>query len=90
MYSLIFSMKSDKQLSKMNKSICAFLISWLLKNVDNTDNPRIYGKGLLGDKSGEWRYRIGDFRAFCEIDDGKKYVLVLSIGHRKNVYKTKR
>lgn len=87
MYSLLFSKKSDKQLSKMDNSVRSILLTWLLKNIDNTKDPRIHGKGLLGDKSGEWRYRIGDYRVLCEIDDKKKIVVVLSIGHRKDVYK---
>ena len=44
------------------------------------------GKGLIENKSGEWRYRIGDYRVICEIQDEEIIVLVLEIGHRKNIY----
>ena len=58
----------------------------LLKNVDRCKNPRMHGKGLICNRSGEWRYRVGDYRAFCEIRDGERVVLVLEIGHRRDIY----
>ena len=51
-----------------------------MKIQDNT------GKGLIENKLGEWRYRIGDYRVICEIQDEKIIVLVLEIGHRRNIY----
>lgn len=70
----------------MDNNIRMILVTWLIKNIDNCDNPRQHGKGLIGDKSGEWRYRIGDYRALCEINDNEKTVVVLSIAHRKKIY----
>jgi mRNA interferase RelE/StbE len=45
-----------------------------------------FGKGLVGNKSGLWRYRVKDYRLICPIEDGHLVVLVLRTGHRKNVY----
>ncbi len=50
-------------------------------------DPRMRGKALVGDKKGLWRYRVGDYRVMCQIDDGRLVVLVIAIGHRKEVYR---
>ena len=62
------------------------IVGWIEKNIEGCENPRLHGKGLLGNKSGQWRYRIGDYRIVCEIRDNEVVVLVLEVGHRKNIY----
>ncbi len=59
---------------------------YLYKKVQNMENPRQLGKPLSGDMSGFWRYRVEDYRVICEIIDGELLVLVIKIGHRKEVY----
>ena len=86
-YKLFFSERAKKQLKKLDKKIASLIIGWLEKNVDKSENPRLHGKGLVGNKSGEWRYRIGDYRVICKIEDEIVTVLVLEIGHRKEIYK---
>jgi mRNA interferase RelE/StbE len=51
-----------------------------------TENPRNFGKELSANKAGLWRYRFADIRIVCKIDDAIVTVLVLRVGHRKNVY----
>ena len=85
-YKVVFTEKSKKQLSKLDKSVSALIIGWIEKNIEGCENPRIHGKGLLGNKSGQWRYRIGDYRAICQIRDEEIIILVLEIGHRKHIY----
>lgn len=63
------------------------ITSWIGKHLDGIDDPRIYGKGLSGDHSGEWRYRVGDYRILCIIKDDVLVIEVFSIGHRSDVYK---
>lgn len=63
------------------------VFAWLLKNVDGCSDPRAHGKGLTADKSGKWRYRVGDYRVLCAIEDEKLVVLALEIGHRRSVYR---
>ena len=58
-------------------------VSW---NLQDCQNPRLHGKGLTANRSGQWRYRIGDYRLLCQIDDGKLVILALSVGHRREVY----
>ena len=85
-YRVVFTERAKKQLSKLDKSISALLLGWIEKNIEGCENPRIHGKGLLGNRSGQWRYRIGDYRVICEIIDEEIVVLVLEIGHRKHIY----
>ena len=85
-YRVEFTEKSKKQLFKLDKSVSALIIGWIEKNIEGCENPRIHGKGLLGSKSGQWRYRIGDYRAICQIRDEEVIILVLEVGHRKHVY----
>lgn len=87
MWRLEFSKRADKQLSKMDTSTRRIIITWLLKNIDGCADPRAHGKGLTSNRSGQWRYRIGDYRVLCEIRDNDLVVLALEIGHRREVYK---
>ena len=85
-YKLVFSERAKRQLKKLDKKIASLIIGWLEKNVDGCENPRLHGKGLTGNKSGEWRYRIGNYRVICKIEDKEIIVIVLEIGHRKEIY----
>ena len=59
---------------------------FLRGKLSTTDNPRQTGKALTGRYAGLWRYRIGDYRLICQIEDARLVVLVVKIGHRRNVY----
>lgn len=85
-YRIVFTDSAKKQLKKLDKYTAALIIGWLDKNIEGCENPRQHGKGLVENKSGQWRYRIGDFRVICEIKDEEIIVLVLEIGHRREIY----
>ena len=85
-YKVIFTERAKKQLKNLDKHIAALIIGWLEKNIQNCENPRLHGKGLVENKSGQWRYRIGDYRVICEIQDKEIIVLVLEVGHRREIY----
>lgn len=85
-YKVVFTELAKKQLKKLDKYVAALIIGWIEKNLQDCDNPRIHGKNLIANKSGQWRYRIGDYRIICEIIDDEITILVLEIGHRKNIY----
>ena len=85
-YKVIFTEKAKKQLKKMDKYTAALIIGWLEKNIENCENPRVHGKGLVENKSEQWRYRIGNYRVICEIQDENIIVLVLEIRHRREIY----
>jgi len=85
-YHVEISKGALKQLKKMDKFTATFILSWLKKNIEGCSNPRIHGKALSQDLHGQWRYRVGDYRIICEIIDDNVIVLVLSIGHRRDIY----
>ncbi len=85
-YKVIFTGRAKKQLKKLDKHIAALIIGWLEKNIQNCENPRLHGKGLVENNSGQWRYHIGNYRVICEIQDKEIVVLVLEVGHRKEIY----
>lgn len=85
-YKVIFTEKAQKQLKKLDRQTSALIIGWLEKNIENCENPRVHGKGLVENKSGQWRYRVGNYRVICEIQDKEIIVLVLEVGHRKEIY----
>lgn len=85
-YKVILSEKARKALKKLDKQTSSLIIGWIEKNLEGCENPRIYGKGLTSNRSGQWRYRIGDYRLICEIQDKKIIIYVLEVGHRKRIY----
>ena len=82
-YKLVPTPKFKKQLKKLDpfteKQIKAYL-----KGV--VDNPRAKGKGLSANRTGQWRYRIGNYRAIVNIKDEALIILALEVGHRRDIY----
>ena len=79
-----------KQLSKLDKPTAKLILSWLRKNIDGCDDPRAHGKALVGNLAGSWRYRVGDYRVLCEIQDAELVVLAFEVSHRREVYRRRR
>lgn len=86
-WKLKYSDKARKQLRKLDATQRAIILSWMDKNIDGCDDPRTQGKGLVDNHAGEWRYRVGDFRILCDIQDDRLVVLAFKIAHRSKVYK---
>ena len=87
-WKLRYSKRADKQLEKLDKSVSKIITHWLLKNINDCDDPRKFGKLLTGgDLAGQWRYDIGDYRVICDIQDKNVVVLALNVGHRSKIYK---
>jgi len=78
--------KSEKELSKLDKETQIKITNFLLK-LEKSANPRESGRPLKGDLGLFWRYRIGDYRIISQIKDATVTVFVLSVGHRKEVYR---
>ena len=85
-YVLEYTKEALKDLKKLDNSVARVIFAWLKKNVDGCSDPRAHGKGLAANRSGQWRYRVGNYRIICKIEDEKVIVLVLTIGHRSTVY----
>ena len=85
-YTVKMNDKEKKQLSKLDKHTAKLIASWIYKNLVDCEDPRSHGKGLTANRSGQWRYRIGDYRLICDINDSELVILAVSIGHRRDVY----
>lgn len=78
--------KAVKSLAKIDRKQAAKIWQFLEDELPAMENPRSKGKALQGNLKGAWRYRVGDYRLICNILDDKVIVLVLEIGHRKEIY----
>lgn len=76
--------RARKELRSLDKRIQRRIFSYLRERT--TENPRNFGKQLSGNMAGLWRYRIEDFRVICRLEDEKLTVVVVAVGHRKEIY----
>lgn len=77
----------NREFKKLDRYTQRMIKSWIMKNLEGCENPRQHGKGLTANRKGQWRYRIGDYRLICHIEDDKLVLLALTVGHRKSIYK---
>ena len=82
-----YSPDAIRQLNKLDQPIRRKLFRYLEEHIQGCKNPRHFGAALVANLSGFWRYRVGDYRIICEIQEEKVIVLVLIIGHRREIYK---
>lgn len=85
-YTVVIERNALKQLSKIDNSQRILLLSYIKKNLDGTSNPRATGKPLKGNLKDYWRYRIGNFRIIADIVDQEVRIIIIDIGHRKEIY----
>lgn len=76
-----------KTLNKLDRFTKRIIVEWIEKNLQDCDDPRIHGKPLATNRAGQWRYKVGDYRIIAKIEDNRLIILVLSIGHRRDIYK---
>jgi mRNA interferase RelE/StbE len=83
-----FDESSKKELSKLDRQIAHRIVSFLRARVASSTQPRALGEALHGERFGElWKYRVGDYRVIAKIEDEVLRVLVVRIGHRREVYR---
>ena len=85
-YSVETTERFDKEFKKLDKYTQRMIKAWIDKHLADCQNPRAFGKGLTANRSGQWRYRIGDYRLICNIQDDKLVILALSVGHGSMIY----
>ncbi len=79
---------AEKQLGKLDRQVAQRIKSFLRERVAVLENPRSIGDALKGSELGEfWKYRVGDWRLICEIQDKQILITVLSLGNRREVYR---
>ena len=86
-YQLVTTDKFDKAFKKLDRQTQKIIKAWLDKNLMNCTDPRIHGKGLTSNRSGQWRYRVGDYRILAEIQEERLVLVLIDIGHRSRIYK---
>lgn len=85
-YRVKFTERALKQLKKLDKYTAKLILAWIQKNLEGCSNPRQHGKSLIADMRGQWRYRVGNYRLIAEISDNTVTILIINIGHRKDIY----
>ena len=85
-YKVEFTKNAVKDLKKLDKQISLFIMAWVRKNLEGCSNPREHGKGFVANRSGQWRYRVGTYRLIAEIQEERVVILLLGIGHCRDVY----
>jgi mRNA interferase RelE/StbE len=76
-----------KQLNKLDKPVSCRILKFLVERVEKLDDPRTIGGRLQGTLSEFWKYRVGDYRLICSLENDRLVLLVLRIGHRGEIYK---
>lgn len=83
-----FSISADRELTKLDPQHANRILKFVHERLAKLDNPRSIGKPLHGSRLGEfWRYRVGEFRLICKLEDDRLVVLILQVGHRKEIYR---
>lgn len=83
-----YSKEAVRQLRKMDPTDSKRVRDWMRRNIDGCDDPRVHGKGLTANRSGEWRYRVGNWRVLAYLNDGVVTVEVFRVMHRREVYRS--
>ncbi|MEJ7795117.1 MAG: type II toxin-antitoxin system RelE/ParE family toxin [Nocardioides sp.] len=84
-FAVEWTRRSRKELSNLDPQVARTLVHFMAERVHGCDDPRSLGKTLR--ESDLWRYRVGDYRILCLIEDDRLLVLVVELGHRRQVYR---
>jgi len=85
-WNIEFDDAAAKELRKLDKQAQRDILKYLRERIGTDEDPRRFGKPLSRNLAGLWRYRVRDYRLICIIEDDKLVVLVLRVGHRRDVY----
>ena len=82
------SAQLSRELAKLDQQQRKRILKFLRDRLASLDNPRSIGQALHGSELGEfWKYRVGDYRLICKIEDERLLILVLRVGHRREIYR---
>ena len=79
--------RAARALRKLDRQTSERIVRFLAERIASSNDPRALGEALAGPLRGYWRYRVGDYRIVCDIQDSKITVLVLDIGNRREIYR---
>jgi mRNA interferase RelE/StbE len=87
-WTIRLSDRAHQDLSRLDHQLVRRIYRFLFGRLAKLEDPRSVGDALRGSKFGEyWKYRVGDYRLICKIEDDRLLVLVLRIGHRREIYR---
>lgn len=86
-YEIRFSPSAKKKFDKLDRYTQLLIAKWMMKHIESVKDPTVFAKPLTANRVGQWRYRIGDYRLIALIEDDKLIVLVIDVGHRREIYK---
>lgn len=78
---------AERQLRKLDRPVRDRLLGYLDDRIEGCKNPRHFGEPLKGEMAGLWRYRVGDYRIICKLEDKRLVVVALAVGHRREIYR---
>lgn len=87
-WTIDYTDKAIAQLGKIDRQNAKRIMNFLDGRVTLLDDPRSTGKALTGPLGGLWRYRVGDYRVICALENAVLQILVIEIGHRKDIYRS--
>ena len=79
--------RARRELRQLDRQVQRTILRYFSERIATDDDPRRFGKPLRHELQGLWRYRIGDYRAVCQIENDQLVVLVLAVNHRRQVYR---
>ncbi|MEO8504389.1 MAG: type II toxin-antitoxin system RelE/ParE family toxin [Acidobacteriota bacterium] len=83
-----FDRRAAKELERIDRQDAQRIVVFLRQRVQTLDDPRALGEPLRGPELGKfWKYRVGDYRIICDLRDRLLVILVVRIGHRREVYR---
>ena len=86
-YSWSFDAKAERHFSKLDKPVQKRILKWIEANIQDCENPRLFGKALEGEYENLWRYKVGKYRIIADIQDGIFKVLVVKVAKRSDAYR---
>ena len=85
-YKVIIRQKAERQLNKLDDSMKLKIMRYIKQNLNNTDNPKKFGKALRYNLKGFWRYRVENYRIIAKIEKDKLVILIVQIDKRDKIY----
>ena len=86
-WTIEYSPTARKRLRKLDGNTQRRILRYMDERVALLDNPRRRGRALSGPFAGLWRYRVGDYRVICDIQDDALRVLVVDVDRRDEAYR---
>jgi mRNA interferase RelE/StbE len=86
-WTIEYSQTAKEQLRKLDRQAARRILDYVEERLAFRDNPRDLGKALSGSLGALWRYRVGNYRLICDIQDSASKILILRVGKRTEVYR---